>query len=157
MAIFHKKSFPQTASAAPCRTRSGWDAGESPVLNAMEPEQPAWYLVTTTRGEQSLIAAAAAAAGSGSGHCQGACGTRPLSCTQVALTYEMRKTQAQRGSGSMGNNGVYVLVPAAVVPATRLENRQSFTGLVSLNLTLSASLDETALIPRGRWRVRMNR
>ena len=39
----------------------------------------------------------------------------------------------------MGSDGVYVRVRAADVRAIRLENRPSFTGLVSANLTLSAN------------------
>ena len=37
-----------------------------------------------------------------------------------------------------GNNGVYARVRTTDVRAISLENRQSFTGLVSSNLTLSA-------------------
>jgi hypothetical protein len=40
----------------------------------------------------------------------------------------------------MGISGVYVRVRIADVRAIRLENRQSFTGLVSSILTLSAKL-----------------
>jgi hypothetical protein len=47
-------------------------------------------------------------------------------------------TQAQGAFGTIGNNGYYVLVRSVYVLAVSLENRQSFTGLVSSNLTLSA-------------------
>jgi len=44
-------------------------------------------------------------------------------------------------------NSVYVLVRPIYVLAMCLENRQSFTGLVSSNLTLSAKLNKTASDP----------
>jgi hypothetical protein len=51
--------------------------------------------------------------------------------------------QENTGSGSFrnhGNKGVYVRVRATDVRAVRLESRQSFTGIVSSNLTLSANV-----------------
>jgi hypothetical protein len=117
MAIFHKEAFPQAGSVAPFGARSGSDPGATPVLNAAEPDQPACYLVTTTQGEQSLIA-----------------------------------RWSEGASGTVGNNGVYVLVLADHAPAMRLEHRQSFAGLVSSKLTLSAKLAPLLPTPRRGWR-----
>lgn len=60
---------------------------------------------------------------------------RRSGCTQVALTSETRENA---GSDRFRNHGVYVRVRTTDVRAIRLENRQSFTGLVRSNLTLSA-------------------